>query len=98
MKVRLCRSSKGVLEARCEAPSWDDFQMIIRHLMTKFGARVVNKTQGPDARAWRLSVDGKEVVVHQWDIGDLYIFPTDSIGEDAVTRIAHSLEQLARDA
>lgn len=94
MNVRLCRSSAGVLEARCEAPSWDDFQTIIRHLKKEFGGRVVDKAEGPDARAWRLLVEDKEIVVHQWDIGELYIFAKAAIGEDVVTRVAQSLKPL----
>ena len=96
MNVLLRRSGNGVLEARCEAPSWNDFLKIVRHVKKEFGGRVVDKSEGPDARAWRLRVAGKDIVVHQWDIGELYIFANDAAGEDVVARLAESLKQLGQ--
>jgi len=92
MNVQLVRNDGGVLEAQCDAPQWQQGEQLIRHLKKHFGARVIDKAEGPDARSWSLEVAGKEIVVHQWDTGDISFFAKDASGESVVEKLAASVK------
>ncbi|HNQ74893.1 MAG TPA: DUF3630 family protein [Verrucomicrobiota bacterium] len=92
MNVQLVRNDDGVLEAQCDAPQWQQGEQLIRHLKKHFDARVIEKAEGPDARSWSLQVAGKEIVVHQWDTGDINFFAKDATGESLMEKLANSVK------
>ncbi len=85
------RNSDGVLEAHYVAPVWRHGEQVVRHLRKHFGARVLYRAEGPDARRWSLSISGMEIRVDQWDTDDLTIYGVDPEAEGFITRIAESI-------
>jgi hypothetical protein len=92
MDVLLVRNENGVLEAQCDAPKWQQGENLIHHLKKNFGAKVIDKAEGPDARSWSVEIAGEEIVVHQWDTGDISFFAKEATGESLVKSIAETVK------
>lgn len=93
MDVQLVRNETGILEAQCDAPEWKQGDRLIRHLKKHFGARVVDKAEGPDARTWSLDISGDQIVVNQWDTGDISFFAKDANRESLIETIAADIRR-----
>ena len=91
MNVQIIRNEEGVLEAQCDAPNWRQGENLVSYLKKRFDARLIEKAEGPDARSWSLEVAGQEIVVHQWDTGDISFFAKDASGESLVENLANSV-------
>src|SRR6266545_1010434 len=86
--VELVRNETGILEAQCDAPEWQQGDRLIRHLKKHFAARVIDKAEGPDARTWSLEIRGEQIVVNQWDTGDISFFAKNVTGEGLIETLA----------
>lgn len=92
MNLELVRNEKGILEAQCDAPLWQHGEQLVRHLKRRFEAHIIDKAEGPDARTWILRIEGKEIVVYQWDTGDISFFAKNRQDEELTSRIAASVQ------
>ncbi len=90
MKLTLTRNENGLLEAWADAPNWRQGDELVSYLKRQFGAHIIHKAEGPDARMWKLKVSDKEITIHQWDTGDLSFFGSPS-NEDLITKPAKVL-------
>jgi hypothetical protein len=91
--VELVRNETGLLEAQCDAPEWLQGDRLLRHLKEHFTARVIDKTEGPDARTWSLEIRGERIVVNQWDTGDISLSAKSVTGEGLIEMLADDVRR-----
>ncbi len=86
--------SYGRLEFHVEdISSWDGFDEICRFFIEHLGAELLSKNDGPDARVWKMRVNGETVnVVHDDMIGNFF-FADRKGGEPIVGELAQRLDE-----
>jgi hypothetical protein len=69
-----------MVEISFEVVQWRTVDRVVKWLRRHHGATLVRRAEGPDARTFILSLAAGELVVHQWDTGDVTIkASTDSL-------------------
>ena len=91
MDLKLITNDNGVLEAQCDAPEWSQGDDLICFLKEHFGATIIDKAEGPDARMWKLRIAAEHLIVHQLDTGDISFFVEGKNDGELVASIAESI-------
>lgn len=68
------RDSSNFTEIAVDAPKWAMGAQLIQLLKKIFDAQIIYTAEGPDSRRWTLLIRGKNIIIDQWDTGDISIF------------------------
>lgn len=95
--------NRGRLECDvCAIPDWDGLEKLAHFLEKHYGATILERVDGPDARCWTARVRGVTIELQHEDPWGNVIVASDAASESTVREIAddltHRLAGLPADA
>ena len=94
MDFQLVKNQTGLPEAQCLSAAWSEGVAFIDFLKRRFAATVVDRAEGPDARVWKLQIEGKAIKVNQWDTGDLSVSVEERGAGELISKIVDCAREL----
>ncbi len=92
--VVISEKNNGLIEVDVPAiPGWDDFDKLVQFLINEYQAKIVSKTDGPDARSWMIEIEGCAIVLQHEDPYGNSIHSFTDISSETVRRIGEDLEK-----